>query len=120
MGILHNNSSIGGIIKLVQEYFKSFYTELKKYNDGIHILNEGVSEEDLSYFENKYKIYLPFYYREWLKINNGGELFAIPVGTTIAGILGNKPHEQGIPYLEDNFNTSKREGGMPNYLFIIA
>lgn len=70
-------------------------------------------------FEETYGIGLPYYYREWLKKHNGGELFAVPAGTNIAGVLGKETAKKGNLYLEDNFMAEKRTG-LPNYLFIIA
>ncbi len=63
---------------------------------------------------------LPYYYREWLKRNNGGELFAVPAGINIAGILGKQEREMGEIYVEDNFDIKKRVPGMPDFLFILA
>lgn len=100
----------------VEKYFNDFYLELGKYIDGIHVLNRGITEKEISVFEKKYNLCLPFYYREWLKINNGGELFATPVGTSLVGILGNQKYKKGVLYLEDNFDINKRWPGMPNYL----
>lgn len=103
----------------LEKYFNDFYSELRKYADGIHVLNEGITEQEISDFEEKYNISLPFYYREWLKINNGGELFATPVGTNMYGILGNKERRKGVGYLEDNFDRNKKRG-IPDVIFIIA
>lgn len=106
-------------MKSVEEYFDSFYTEIEKYNKGIHIFGEKLPEEEMYCFEETYGICLPHFYREWLKNNNGGELFAVPAGTNIAGVLGKGTAKKGTLYLEDNFITEKR-AGLPNYLFIIA
>ena len=70
----------------VKDYFNKFCTEIGKYKQGIHVLNDGISEKEIDDFEIKYHMYLPFFYREWLKMNNGGELFAVPVGTVLARI----------------------------------
>ena len=51
----------------VKDYFNNFYTEIGRYKHGIHVLNNGISEEEITDFEIKYHIYLPFFYREWLK-----------------------------------------------------
>lgn len=107
-------------MKSVEEYFDNFYSEVEKYVDGIHILKKGISEKEVCCFEEIYDICLPYYYREWLKKNNGGELFAIPTGTNIAGVLGKGEAEKGELYLEDNFIAKRRPLGIPNYLFIIA
>lgn len=105
-------------MKTVKDYFNHFYTEIGKYKQGIHVLNNGISEEEITDFEIKYHIYLPFYYREWLKINNGGELF-VP-GTVLARIQGNEEYKMGRSYVESNFDPNRRWPTMPNYLFIIA
>lgn len=107
-------------MKTVEDYFNQFYSEIEKYKQGIHVLNNGITEAELTDFEMRYNICLPFYYREWLKLNNGGELFATPVGTLLARIQGNEEYESGILYVESNFNPNARWPQMPNYLFIIA
>ena len=109
----------GKKMKSVNSYFSSFYTEINKYSAGIHILNPGTSESLLSDFENKYNIKLPYYYREWLKINNGGELFAVPAGTILSQLLGDSYPIEGESYLESNFNMKAR-CGIPQEIFIIA
>ncbi len=106
-------------MKTVKDYFSQFYLEIEKYEQGIHVLNNGITEEELTDFEIRYNIYLPFYYREWLKLNNGGELFATPAGTVLKRVRGNEESEFGS-YLENNFDPNKRWPQMPNYLFIIA
>ena len=105
-------------MKLVKDYFNKFYTEIGKYKQGIHVLNDGISETEVNDFEVKYHMYLPFFYREWLKMNNGGELFT--PGTVLARILGNEEYEEGTLYVENNFDSNRRWPQMPNYLFIIA
>lgn len=107
-------------MKTADEYFKNFYLEVEKYIQGIHILNKGISEKEICSFEETYDICLPYYYREWLKRNNGGELFAVPAGINIAGILGKQEREMGEIYVEDNFDIKKRVPGMPDFLFILA
>lgn len=102
----------------VKDYFNKFYTEIGKYKRGIHVLNDGISEKEIDDFEIKYHMYLPFFYREWLKMNNGGELF--PPGTVLARIQGNEEYKIGRSYVESNFDPNKRWPQMPNYLFIIA
>lgn len=99
--------------------FKIFYLEISKYVEGIHLLRDGVDMDEIEKFENTYGMYLPTNYKQWLLKNNGGELFATPVGTNIAGILGSKEREKGTFYLEDNFDNRKRVG-VPNYIFMIA
>lgn len=106
-------------MKSVKEYFLSFYTEINKYSSGIHTLNPGISESLLSDFEQKYNIKLPYYYREWLKINNGGELFAVPAGTILSQLLGDSSPIEGEAYLESNFNMNAR-CGIPQEIFIIG
>ncbi|MDE7297969.1 MAG: SMI1/KNR4 family protein [Lachnospiraceae bacterium] len=107
-------------MKTVKDYFNNFYTEIKKYKQGIHTLNNGISEEIINDFETKYDFCLPFYYREWLKMNNGGELFATPAGTELAKIRGDEEYENGMLYVENNFDPNKRWPQMPDYMFIIA
>lgn len=58
-------------MKRVKDYFNKFYTEIGKYKQGVHVLNDGISETEVNDFEIKYHMYLPFFYREWLKMNNG-------------------------------------------------
>lgn len=99
--------------------FKKFYLEISKYVDGVHLLKNGVEMDEIEHFEIQYGMYLPANYKQWLLKNNGGELFATPVGTSIAGILGSKEREKGTFYLEDNFDNKKRVG-VPNYIFMIA
>ena len=106
-------------MKTVEKYYKKFYKELSKYKGNIHNLNTGVSEDTIRQFEDMYNINLPYYYREWLKINNGGELFTGIGGTIIAGIA-DKSKKYGDLEIADNFNVTKRLPGMPNYLFILA
>lgn len=105
-------------MKRVKDYFNKFYTEIGKYKQGVHVLNDGISETEVNDFEIKYHMYLPFFYREWLKMNNGGELFT--PGTVLARILGNEEYEEGTLYVENNFDSNRRWPQMPNYLFIIA
>ena len=99
--------------------YKNFYSELSKYAEGIHVLIDGAEIDEVDRFETQYGMYLPANYKQWLLKNNGGELFATPVGTNIAGILGRKEREKGTFYLEDNFDSKKR-AGIPNYIFMIA
>ena len=87
----------------VRDYFAPFDTEIEKYAEGVHLLNEGAEE----------------YYREWLKIHNGGELFAVPAGTVLSGLCGDNEPITGESYLESNFDPVKR-GGVPPEVFIIA
>ena len=105
-------------MKTVKDYFNQFYLEIEKYKQGIHVLNNGITEAELTDFEMRYNICLPFYYREWLKLNNGGELF-MP-GTVLARIQGNEEYKVGRLYVENNFDLNKRWPQMPNYLLIIA
>jgi len=102
------------------DYFQVFYEEIEKYTSNINILKSGVSEEVIVSFEKSNHIKLPYYYREWLKRNNGGELFATPAGTVLGEILGSKEIESGVPYLEYNFRKDKRWPQMPDSLFVIA
>ena len=106
-------------MRTVEKYYKRFYKELSKYKRSIHNLNTGVSEDKIHRFEDMYNINLPYYYREWLKINNGGELFTGIGGTMIAGIA-DQSMKYGQLEIADNFNVTKRLPGMPNYLFFLA
>ncbi|MDE6435280.1 MAG: SMI1/KNR4 family protein [Lachnospiraceae bacterium] len=106
-------------MKKVEKYYKRFYKELSRYKAGIHLLNSGISEEKISKFEDTYNINLPYYYREWLKINNGGELFSAMKGTILAGIADSTLHF-GKLNVADNFNVAKRLPGMPNYMMFLA
>ena len=105
----------------IKMYIKFEYvvSEIQKYLKGIHFLNEGVDAKEIICFEEKYKVNIPNIYKEWLKLYNGGEFFALPVGTSFAGILGNSERKKGIFYLEDNFDNKKRIGALDN-LFIIG
>ena len=51
----------------------------------MHFFN-GVTEEQILFFENKNGITLPIQYREWLKYSDGGELF-LPAGVQFYGIV---------------------------------
>lgn len=63
---------------------------------------------------------IPNALKEFLHGSNGGELFALPAGVNVAGILGEEKRKRGIFYLEDNFEASKRVFGMPSNIFILA
>ncbi len=103
----------------MKEKYASILSELDKYKKGVHILNPGADESTIGEFEEKYSINVPASYREWLKKYNGGEFFALPVGTTFSGILGNSVRDKGCFYLEDNFIQEKRVGLLSN-LFVIG
>lgn len=107
-------------VKDVNKYFKGFYKELYKYAEGVHGLNEGATDRIVYSFEEKYNMNLPYYYKEWLKINNGGTLFVDSIGTKIYEVLGNRPRKDGVFYIEDNFDGRKRQPGMPATFFMIA
>ena len=66
--------------------FKYVISEINKYSSGIHLLNAGVDEPLIQIFEKKYNICIPALYKQWLKMFNGGEFFALPVGTSFAGM----------------------------------
>ena len=99
--------------------FKFIVSEIVKYVEGVHILNDGANEDDIICFEKKFKINIPNSYKKWLRLYNGGEFFALPVGTSFAGIQGDSERRKGVFYLEDNFNIEKRTGILNN-LFIIG
>ena len=94
-------------------------SEISKYAKGIHLLNDGIDESKIKIFETKYNMIIPLSYKQWLEKHNGGEFFALPVGTSFVGILGDGEKEKGIFYLEDNFDKLKRIG-IPNKLLIIG
>jgi len=106
-------------MKEVLKYYKKFYKELSKYKAGIHSLNSGIPEEKICKFEDTYNINLPYYYREWLKINNGGTLFSSMNGTVLAGISDSTMHFGKLD-IADNFDVTKRLPGMPNFLLFLA
>lgn len=99
---------------------QKFYDEIEKYSVGIHNLNQGIDAKGIEAYEEKYGMCLPKSLKEFLMISNGGELFALPTGIKIAGILGEENRRRGIFYLEDNFDASKRVPGMPSDMFILA
>lgn len=99
---------------------QKFYSEIKKYSEGVHYLNQGIDYDSIRLCEEKYCMNLPDSLKEFLHISNGGELFALPAGINIAGILGEEKRKKGIFYLEDNFDPSKRVYGMPSSMFILA
>ena len=94
-------------------------SEINKYSKGIHLLNEGIDEPKIQIFEKKYNMIIPLAYKQWLNKYNGGEFFALPVGTSFAGILGDSEKIKGVFYLEDNFDNLKRSG-IPDNLFVIG
>ena len=106
--------------KDVSKYFKAFYKEYNKYAEGVHDLNEGASDKIIYTFEEKYNMNLPYYYKEWMKVHNGGTLFADTIGTKIFEVLGNRTPKEGVCYIEDNFDGSKRNPAMPATFFMIA
>lgn len=94
-------------------------SEISKYAKGIHLLNEGIDESQIENFEKTYNMVIPLSYKQWLKKHNGGEFFALPVGTCFAGILGDAEKIKGVFYLEDNFDNLKRIG-IPSNLFVVG
>ena len=94
-------------------------SEIQKYSLGVQQLNNGIDERTIQNFEVKYEMSIPNIYKQWLKIYNGGEFFAVPVGTSFAGILGDEGRRKGVFYLEDNFDDTKRVGILDN-LFVIG
>lgn len=49
-----------GIIKFMKtakDYFNQFYSEIEKYKQGIHVLNHGITEEELTDFEDIIFVY---------------------------------------------------------------
>ncbi len=92
--------------------------EIKKYSQGIHQLKNDVDAEVIEEFENNYNIVIPNSYKKWLQLYNGGEFFALPVGTCFWGILGNSKREKGELYLEYNFEEEKRVGVPDNIVML--
>lgn len=107
-------------LKDVNKYFKAFDKEYNKYAEGVHRLNEGATDKIIYSFEEKYNMNLPHYYKEWLKLHNGGTLFAGTINTRIMEVLGNRRRREGVLYIEDNFDGSKRQPGMPATFFMLA
>lgn len=103
----------------VNKKFEYAISEIRKYSLGVQLLNKGIDEKTICDFEKKYGIFIPDIYKQWLKIYNGGEFFALPVGTTFAGILGDAEREDGVFYLEDNFEHIKRIGILSN-IFVVG
>jgi len=101
---------------------KPFFDEINKYKEGIHNLNDGVSDFQINNIEKSFNISLPNIYKDFLKLVNGGELFAIPSGTTISQIYdpskGTK--QEGISYLDESMNPQRRWPLMPEDYLIIA
>lgn len=104
----------------MDERLQRFYCEVEKYSEGVHCLNQGIDYDSIKLYEEKYCINIPNTLKEFLLKSNGGELFALPAGINIAGILGGEKRRIGIFYLEDNFDISKRVLGMPSSMFIFA
>lgn len=104
----------------MDEKLQKFYCEVEKYSEGVHRLNKGIDNKSIEGFEQKYGIYIIKALREFLQRSNGGELFALPAGIKVAGILGEEKRRRGIFYLEDNFDDSRRVPGMPSDMFILA
>ena len=101
--------------------FKSICEEINKYSKGIHKMNSGALKEDINQAEKDLNVKLPDLYKEFLEIYNGGELFAIPAGTTILKVKEvSEEKKQGIGYINDAFNPQKRLPGMPNNFIVIA
>ncbi len=100
------------------QFIRPFIEEVEKYVKGVHVLEQGAVEGDILDFEKKYKLVLPSQYKEFLKLFNGGELFATPAGTVFSRLVGSGVLENGIPYLEKNFENRWPE--MPESFLIIA
>ncbi|WP_315076408.1 SMI1/KNR4 family protein [uncultured Clostridium sp.] len=101
--------------------FEPICREIKNYANGIHKMNSGALKTDIEQAEKDLNLKLPNLYKEFLQIYNGGELFAIPAGTTIAKVKeSSEEKKQGIGYINDAFDEKKRWPGMPNNFIIIA
>ncbi|MBP2661402.1 MAG: hypothetical protein H6Q69_4434 [Firmicutes bacterium] len=101
---------------------KPFFEELNKYADGVHTLNEGISNDEIERLEKHLNIKLPLVYKKFLQICNGGELFAVPVGTVISEVHvpSKGPMQIGGAYLNEAFKVERRWPGMPQDYLIIA
>ncbi|UTR15708.1 SMI1/KNR4 family protein [Salipaludibacillus sp. LMS25] len=102
------------------EELKFFFDEIKKYTTNVHSLNPGVNSDQIEEVEKKLDINLPYIYKVFLQVCNGGELF-IP-GTVLAEIyhpeLGEK--QKGISYINESYREDRRPPEMSNNLCIIA
>lgn len=100
--------------------FKPFFDEVSKYKEGVHRFNKGISENKLEIFERSKGITLPAEYKEFLKICNGGELFAVPSGTILSGLLTDPSNFiYGESYINNGFSYENEEYDLPiNYLII--
>jgi cell wall assembly regulator SMI1 len=100
--------------------FLFFLDEVKRYSPGIHFLNQGAHLEEIETFEAQTDIRLPQQYKDFLQLHNGGELFR--PGTVLAMLhtAADMVKQQGLPYLNDSFDSKHRLAGMPSNLIIIA
>lgn len=101
---------------------KPFFDELNKYADGVHILNDGVSDYAITQLESCLDIKLPIMYIEFLRICNGGELFATPAGTEISEVYDSSkgPMREKVSYVNQSYMPEHRWPEMPLEYLIIA
>lgn len=53
-------------------HLQPFFEEVNKYADGIHALNDAISLEDITSFQNELNIQIPDIYKDFLQMCNGG------------------------------------------------
>lgn len=70
----------------MDNYFKPFIKEIKKYESGIHQLYNGVSLDKIEEYEKKLNIKFPEIYKEFLMNFNGGDLFVGPSEIMLLGL----------------------------------
>lgn len=68
---------------MVSEEIKAIIEELKA--KGKMNFLEATTGEKIASFEKENKVTIPAYYKEWLQISDGGELF-LPAGVQLYGI----------------------------------
>lgn len=84
-------------------------------------MNSGALKEEIHEAEKDLNLKLPNLYKEFLQIYNGGEIFAVPAGTTILKVKEHsEERKQGIGYINDAFDSTKRWPGMPDNFIVIA
>lgn len=101
---------------------KPLIDEVNKYADGVHKLNDGISNDEIVQLEKHLNIKLPSVYKDFLQTCNGGELFAIPAGTVISEVHDSSKGsmQRGGSYLNEAFKPERRWPGMPAEYLIIA
>jgi cell wall assembly regulator SMI1 len=107
-------------VRRAMDTFNNYAEEIAKYVPGVHLLNPGISIDKIRSFETAFNVKLPQQYKEFLQLFNGGELFC--PGTVLAKLydVTEGTRKQGIPYLDDSFESARRAVGMQSNLLIIA